>query len=147
MTRFSPIHATKVLALAAALAVSGLTGAHAGDGRHHGGVHASRLDGAKHPFWQKKRHEPRKYGQRKHHRHHAARYHGRHWKKGDNFYGGAITAYRDPGNGIYFYIENDRRTGWMEGSTARARSGLRIIETGPANSGCSWEAGVCVVRP
>ncbi|MGQ3279777.1 MAG: hypothetical protein ACT6WE_24980, partial [Shinella sp.] len=32
----------------------------------------------------------------------------RHWRQDRNFYGGAISAYRDPGNGLYFYIDRDR---------------------------------------
>lgn len=66
----------------------------------------------------------------------------------NNFYGGSISAYDDPGNGMYFYVDGygDGGDGYPEPRTAP--QGLKVISVTPEtmNSGCSWEAGVCVIR-
>ena len=59
-------------------------------------------------------------------------------------YVGGFSAVRDKGNGIYFYIE-----GLEDRAPFRPAPVARIIEISdqPAGNACSWEAGVCVIRP
>lgn len=68
---------------------------------------------------------------------------------GNNFYGGAISAYEDPGNGNYFYLDGEYGDGGGSFPAVRPQYGAKVIvvtpETGAAS--CSWEAGVCVIRP
>ena len=66
--------------------------------------------------------------------------------RGGNFYGGAISAWRDPGNGTYFYFDRGDVERPAARRDARANPG-KVIRVLPGNDGCSWEAGVCVVRP
>jgi hypothetical protein len=69
------------------------------------------------------------------------------------YYGGAIEAYPDPGNGIYFLRDNDD---WprRERSTVALAPRAKIIDVDgglrgnafATNSACSFEYGVCVIR-
>lgn len=141
MTLFSAPHATKVLVLAVALAAGGMTAADAGDGRHYRHRdHHSRL--AKIPRLEQGHHGGRLRTELRH----ANR--DRHlWRGNHDFYGGAIGAYRDYGDGTYFYVDGAGTFGWLDRPSKRRRSGSKVIVVTPGQNGCSWEAGVCVVRP
>lgn len=76
----------------------------------------------------------------------------------NNFYGGAISAYQDPGNGYYFYIDGyDDGMGDMAGGYPPSfRPGdqpsgnqAKVIIVSPETeaAACSFEQGVCVIRP
>ncbi|MFB2551268.1 hypothetical protein [Ensifer soli] len=54
-----------------------------------------------------------------------------------NFYGGGLRAYREKGG-----LSIDRDTSYRD-----ERRGNVIVVTPGYNDGCSYEAGVCVVRP
>lgn len=72
----------------------------------------------------------------------------RHWRREDrNFYGGAISAYRDPGNGLYFYIDRDGYADELIDAPFVENRRPKVITVTPGQDGCSWEAGVCVIRP
>lgn len=151
MTVFSVSHTGKVLACVMALGLSFGVAAEAGD-RHHdhrrsagrsgeplGGMVTEPLRRHGHD-WRHERVRP-KYG-------HAGRRDGRRdWRDGGAFYGGAISVYRDRGNGRYLYVENDgpyreRR----DGSYDHRGSDGRVIEVAPGRNGCAFESGVCVIR-
>jgi hypothetical protein len=141
MTLFSASHATKVLALSVALAASGMMAAEAGDGRHHRHrEHHSRLDRLQSI-------EPGHHGGRlRTELRYAERARdGYHRRPDRNFYGGAVSAYRDPGNGIYFYVDNDRAYDVIDAPFAE-NGGPKVIHVIPGQDDCSWEAGVCVIR-
>jgi len=144
MTLFSPTHATKVLALAAALSLGSLAPAAAG-GEIQG---FSEFRSDRGQAWKRHRHDDRDWRRdRRHDRRHVERHrHPHRWKNG-NFYGGAVTAWRDPGNGVYFYFDNGGVSGRVDGVFDGRRQRAKVIEVVPGNNGCSWEAGVCVVRP
>lgn len=137
MTLFSAPHATKVLGLAIALAASGMTAAHAGGNRDGFG-------------WSEPNIEARTITQRDREdrgsRYSERRREQRGWGTGD-FYGGAITAYRDRGNGTYFYIDSDDYFGDVMDALGLNRGGPKVITVEPGQDGCSWEMGVCVIRP
>ncbi|MFC3072253.1 hypothetical protein [Shinella pollutisoli] len=144
MTLFSPTHATKVLALVAALCLGSIAPAAAGGGER--GV--TEFRGIHVPAWKRHRHDDRDWRRdRRGDRRHAERHRRHHWHKGGNFYGGAVTAWRDPGNGVYFYFDNGDVSGRVDGVFDRRRQRAKVIEVVPGSNGCSWEAGVCVVRP
>ncbi|MBD9374819.1 hypothetical protein IB238_19515 [Rhizobium sp. ARZ01] len=71
----------------------------------------------------------------------------------NNFYGGSISAYDDPGNGMYFYVDGygdgmgDGQGGYP--LSARPANNAKVIIVSPETeaSSCSFEAGVCVIRP
>lgn len=150
MTLFSASHATKVLGLALALAASGMTAAHAGGNKDGLGwsepnIEArtiTRRDRERHhrEAWRHRDREDRgsRYSERR--REHRG------WRGGD-FYGGAITAYRDRGNGTYFYIDNDDYFGDVIDAPRYSRGGPKVIQVVPGQNDCSWEMGVCVIRP
>jgi hypothetical protein len=147
MTLFSTPRATKVLVLAVALVAGGMATARARDGQP--GIGWSDGDVAGRMLTRKDRHGQRDWRPRDRHRYdggRAARHdgHGR-WTSGD-FYGGAISAFRDPGNGTYFYIDGDRYSDDV-GAPFVEKRGPKVIVVTPGGNGCSWEAGVCVIRP
>lgn len=68
----------------------------------------------------------------------------------NNFYGGAISAYDDPGNGVYFYYDEYGDGGGRPPSfAAQPAPQAKVISISPQteNAACSWEQGVCVIRP
>ncbi|WP_411036420.1 hypothetical protein [Shinella sp. BYT-45] len=141
MTLLSALRATKVLGLAVVLAAGGMTAADARDGwhsRHHG--HHSRFK--KLPAFEQKGHGGRlrtelRYGSDRELRHGSR-----------SFYGGAIAAYRGYGDGgTYFYVEDDSAIDWYDPPAGRRKGGPKVITVTPGGNGCSWEAGVCVIRP
>lgn len=141
MTLFSPTHATKVLALIAALCLGSIAPATAGEGER--GI--TEFRGVHVPAWKRHRSDERHWRRdRRDDRRHAQR-HRRH--RGGDFYGGAITAWRDPGNGVYFTFDNGDRSGRVDGVFDAPRRRAKVIEVVPGENGCAWEAGVCVVRP
>ena len=141
MTLFSVPHATKVLALAVALAAGGMTAANAGDGRHdrHRGHH-SRLTKIPHL-------EHGNHGGRLRTESRYANSDRQLWRGNRDFYGGAIAAYRDYGNDTYFYVDDDEAFDWLDRPSKWRESGPKVIVVTPGQNGCSWEAGVCVIRP
>ncbi|WP_034853002.1 hypothetical protein [Sinorhizobium sojae] len=65
-------------------------------------------------------------------------------------YAGNISAYRDEGNGIYFRRADSYGYIAENGVYARApgkRAKIIVVTPGVNASACSFEAGVCVVRP
>jgi hypothetical protein len=65
-------------------------------------------------------------------------------------YAGGLSAFRDEGNGIYF--SRDGGYAYLAGETAAAdpsskRAKIIIVSPQVNASACSWEHGVCVVRP
>lgn len=65
-------------------------------------------------------------------------------------YAGGLSAFRDEGNGIYF--SRDGGYAYFAGETAAAnpsskRAKIIIVSPQVNASACSWEHGVCVVRP
>lgn len=143
MTLFSPTHATKVLALVAALSLGSIGPAAAGE-QPRG---TAELRALQSPAWKRHQDDREWRRDRRHDRRHAERHRRHHWHKGGNFYGGAITAWRDPGNGVYFDFDDDAMSGRVDGVFDPGRPQAKVIEVLPGNNGCSWEAGVCVVRP
>ena len=139
MTLFSAPHATKVLGLALAFAASGMTTAQAGGdaGWSEPAIAGRTIPLRDRHHWRHR--EERDFRHATRHREHRG------WRGGD-FYGGAITAYRDPGNGTYFYIENDDAGAIVE-APRLGLTGPKVIHVVPGQSGCAWEMGVCVVRP
>jgi hypothetical protein len=141
MTLFSTPRATRVLALAVAFAVSGMMAAEAGDGRHHRhrGHHA-RLKEI--PRLEPGHHGGRlgtelRYGSDERYRQRPDR----------AYYGGAQDIWRGDGDSIYVYVDGDRSVRWLEDAIRPRASGPRIIHVTPGQDDCSWEAGVCVIRP
>jgi len=144
MTLLSALRATKVSGLAVVLVAGGMTAAEAGDGwypRHHHGHHGRyQLPGMD----RNAHHDGRGLGTELHY----SRAESPFLQREDNFYGGAVTAYRDRGNGIYLYVDgNDGPMGWYDRPVSRHRSGPKVITVRPGQNGCAWEAGVCVIRP
>ncbi len=145
MTLLSALRATKVLGLAVVLVAGGMTAAEAGDGwhprRHHG--HHGRY------------HQLPRMDRNAVHDGHRLGTELRYGRAGrpllrreGDFYGGAVTAYRERGNGIYFYVDgDDGPIGWYDRPVRRHRSGPKVITVRPGQSGCAWQAGVCVIRP
>ena len=146
MTLFSAPQATKALVLAVALAAGGMNAADARDSHVGTGWSDTNTIGRSIARRDRSRDDwlPRDRWVREHRRGERHREHRGH--KDRNFYGGAITAYRDFGNGIYFYIDRDHAGGTNDLPRVESR-GPQIIEVIPGRNGCSWEAGVCVVRP
>lgn len=68
---------------------------------------------------------------------------------GNNFYGGSISAYEDPGNGNYFYFDGEYGDASGGFPSVRPQYGAKVIAVTPETetASCSWEAGVCVIRP
>lgn len=65
-------------------------------------------------------------------------------------YAGGLSAFRDEGNGIYF--SRDGGYAYLAGETVAAnpsskRAKIIIVSPQVNASACSWEHGVCVVRP
>ncbi len=65
-------------------------------------------------------------------------------------YAGGLSAYRDEGNGIYF--SRDGGYSYLAGDTVAAgptskRAKIIVVSPQVNASACSWEHGVCVVRP
>lgn len=148
MTLFSAPHATKVLVLAVALVAGGMTTAKAGDGNFNSGwsngnvsgYMVTRRDRHGRDGWRQR--DRRSFDDRR-----TERHRDRHWRNKDrNFYGGSVAAYNDPGNGIYFYFDGDSYPRIVERPYAESR-GPKVIHVVPGVSACSWESGVCVVRP
>lgn len=153
MTLFSAPRATKVLAFAVALAASGMTAAEARDRDPDiGWSDRAVTDWSKGSFIGRSimRREHRKWRPRDRDRYErrAERHREHHWRKDRDFYGGAISAYRDPGNGTYFYIDRDAYyDDDVVGAPVAESRGPKVITVTPGGNGCSWEAGVCVIRP
>lgn len=152
MTLFSASYATKVLALAVALAAGGMTAVAARDRNPDiGWSDNSDADWSKGSFIGRsiERREYRHWRPRDRYRddRRVERHRDRHWRKDRNFYGGSISAYRDPGNGIYFYIDRDRYYDDLVDVPLVENRGPKVIVVTPGQNGCSWEAGVCVIRP
>lgn len=149
MTLFSVSRATKVLVLSLALATGGMTAVNARDeqpgvGWSDGGDISGRI------ITERDRHERRDWRPRNRHRYdnrRVERHRDRSWRQDRNFYGGAISAYRDPGNGLYFYIDRDRYYDDLINAPFVENRGPKVITVTPGQDGCSWEAGVCVIRP
>lgn len=141
MTLLSALRATKVLGLAVVLVAGGMMAAEARDGwrgrdhdhhgrsrmlptlereGHGGGLH-TRFDDGQDTFVFR-RAEP-------------------------SFYGGAITAYRSRGGSIYFYVDDDGAFKWRNQRKKQRGGEPKVITVTPGSSDCSWEAGVCVIRP
>lgn len=61
-------------------------------------------------------------------------------------YVGGLYAYRDPGNGNFFYVDSGYEQQWPSPSR---RGGPKIITVTPGigDAACHYEAGVCVIRP
>jgi hypothetical protein len=70
--------------------------------------------------------------------------------KGIGTYAGSISGVRFKGNGIYFYKEN-RPAYWQANGTTQQTLApkAKIIHVNARTTGaeCSYEAGVCVIRP
>lgn len=152
MTLFSAPHATKVLALAVALAAGGMTPVAARDRTPDTGwSDNSGADWSKGSFIGRsiERREHRQWRPRDRYRddRRVERHRDRHWRKDRNFYGGAISAYRDKGNSIYFYIDRERYYDDLFDAPLAENHGPKVIVVTPGQNGCSWEAGVCVIRP
>jgi hypothetical protein len=65
-------------------------------------------------------------------------------------YAGSLSAYREQGNGIYFSRAGSYRYVAENGTDAYApakRAKIIVVTPQTSASACSWEAGVCVVRP
>lgn len=152
MTLFSAPHATKVLGLAIALATSGMTAVHAGGNKDGFGWSESNIEGRVIERRDREHHHRREASRHRDREDRGSRYHAerhreqRGWGTG-NFYGGAITAYRDRGNGTYFYIDNDDYFGDVIDAPRYSRGGPKVIQVMPGQNDCSWEMGVCVIRP
>ena len=150
MTLFSASRATKVLGLAIALATSGMTAAYAGGNNDGSGWSQPNIEGRTIVRRDRDRHHRESWRHRDREdrgwRYAERRREHRGWRDG-NFYGGAITAYRDRGNGIYFYIDNDDYFGDVIDAPRVSRGGPKVIQVVPGQDGCSWEMGVCVIRP
>lgn len=153
MTLFSVSRATKVLVLSVALAAGGMTAAQASDRNSDigwsGGSDWSQDNVSGRVITQRDRHERRSWRPRDRNRYErrVERNRDRHWHQDHNFYGGAISAYRDPGNGLYFYIDRDRDYDDLIDAPFVENRGPKVITVTPGQDGCSWEAGVCVIRP
>ncbi|PWE55117.1 hypothetical protein DEM27_16875 [Metarhizobium album] len=86
----------------------------------------------------------------RHHRHHADRSSGIVHSglpsiiPGLGTYAGAISGRKVRGNGIYFSYD-----GYLSrnGAAGYRRPAAKIIDVSAKKSACSYEAGVCVVRP
>jgi hypothetical protein len=71
----------------------------------------------------------------------------------NNFYGGSISAYEDPGNGNYFYVDNyydeigDAGGNYMPALRAVNNAKVVVVTPETETAACSFEAGVCVIRP
>jgi len=67
---------------------------------------------------------------------------------GGTYFGG-LSAWSDPGNGMYFYSERGGY-GYYSGATdsdyRAPRAKIIHVTPSTASSACSWEAGVCVIR-
>ncbi|MGF0539579.1 hypothetical protein ACQQ2Q_16390 [Agrobacterium sp. ES01] len=59
-------------------------------------------------------------------------------------YSGSISAYRVPGNGTYFGV--DRGEPRIVKSTIAPKARI-IVVSEQGNEACTYEAGVCVIRP
>ncbi len=72
------------------------------------------------------------------------------WIPGLGTYAGNLSAYQQPGNGIYFsqggsysyFAENG-----VEPSPPAERPKIIVVSPQTNASACSWEHGICVVRP
>ncbi len=71
--------------------------------------------------------------------------------KGLGTYAGGISARRFKGNGIYFYVDGDRRYGPPPHATEKTppQSGAKIIDVGEAQPAmdCDDSGDICVIRP
>ncbi|OCP18116.1 MULTISPECIES: hypothetical protein [unclassified Ensifer] len=64
-------------------------------------------------------------------------------------YVGGISAYRDPGNGIYFSQEGNYRyydDGQFAPPQPVKRAKIIVVSPKTFNHSCAWEHGVCVIR-
>ena len=149
MTLFSASHATKVLALSVTLLTGGMTAVAARDPSPDIGWSDSSGSNGRFIGRSIERREHREWRPRDRYRddRRVERHRDRHWRKDRNFYGGSISAYRDPGNGIYFYIDRDRYYDDLINAPLVENRGPKVIVVTPGQNGCSWEAGVCVIRP
>lgn len=148
MTLFSMPHATKVLALSAVIVAGGMTAAATAEEK----AFTPRMFEGDSVTVITPRHEKRDNGywlrgdrDRHHGRRADSRRIHRHWKN-HNYYGGGLAAYRDPGNGLYVYVDRDRYYDVIDAPFVD-QGGPKVIHVVPGEDGCSWEAGVCVIRP
>lgn len=139
MTLLSALRATKVLGLAVVLVAGGMTAAEARDGwgsrhhEHHGRL--KRLSSIELPG----------HGGRLGTVFHSGEDESR-VRQGDGFYvGGAFTTYGIRANSIYFYVDDVIE--WRGRQETYRRSEPKVITVLPGQNDCSWEAGVCVIRP
>ena len=130
----------KVLLLATLLVPAGFA-AGAAHERERG---STSFRGVNIPLWEKHRHERPGWRERRHDAR-ADRHRRPRDRRAGHFHGGAISAWRDRGNGTYFYF--DTGAGMPPVARGQAAAGGRVIRVLPGNDGCSWEGGVCVVRP
>lgn len=141
MTLLSALRATKVLGLAVVLVAGGMTLADARDGWHpHRHGHHSRLK--KLPTL-----EPEAHGGWLGTRLRHGRSDRGFQRENDGFYSGAITAYRSLGSSIYFYVDDNGVIERYDRPVKRRAGGPKVITVTPGQTGCSREAGVCVIRP
>ena len=138
MTLLSAYRATKVLGLAVAFAASGMMAAEAGNRRHHQHDHSARLRYIPHldNTFGGRASSVLRYGESQ-----------RRQARDRNFYSGAFTAYRDSGNSLYLYVDEDGAIQRYERRARRAWGKPKVITVTPGSNGCAWEAGVCVIRP
>ncbi len=139
MTLLTAYRATKVLGLAVVLSASGMMAAEAGNRRHHHQHdHSARLRYVPHfdNAFGGRASSVLRYGEN--HRRQA---------RDRDFYSGAFTAYRDSGDSLYFYVDEDGVIARSERRARRTWGGPKVITVTPGSNGCAWEAGVCVIRP
>ena len=138
MTLLSALRATKVLGLAVALVASGMMTAEAGDGwgsSDHGHHHRSK--------WLPSIELPG-HGGRLSTVFHSGESENRVRQDG-GFHAGTFATYGIRANSIYFYVD-DMIEG-RDGRETSRRSEPKVITVAPGQNDCSWEAGVCVIRP
>ena len=141
MTLLSALRATKVLGLAVVLVAGGMTAADARDGwdtRHHG--HHNRFK--KLPSLELDSH-----GGRLRTELHYSESNRQFRQENRSFYSNAITAYRSFGDSIYIYIDDNRVIDWGDRPARHRKVEPKVITVIPGQNNCSWEAGVCVIRP
>ncbi|MCF3640008.1 hypothetical protein LXM94_08500 [Rhizobium sp. TRM95111] len=69
-------------------------------------------------------------------------------RRNGDFYGGSLSAYETGDGDLYIYDDRDGRYDDRRRTREVSRGGTRIIGITPNGSrACSWEGGVCVIRP
>ena len=141
MTLLSALRATKVLGLAVALVAGGMTAADAGDGwgssRHHGHHHRSK--------WLPSIELPG-HGGRLETVFHSGGEARQGWQD-NGMRLGVFPAYRLRADSITIYVGDTDAIDWRTRRETSRRSEPKVITVAPGQNDCSWEAGVCVIRP